>query len=109
MDALNGVDALAIQKRGRWAAVASGRWYEKKGRILKQLAILGPGRARESADELIRLQGHLPSPLHSALAKEGCYHVPARPPVGPRGARWFWGAVGSRALIQNITQGLPAA
>ncbi|CAK0839789.1 unnamed protein product [Prorocentrum cordatum] len=67
VDALNGVDTLAIQKRGRWNVIASCRRCEKKGRILRQLAILGQTRVQESADELARLVSKPPQLLFSAL------------------------------------------
>ncbi|CAK0843612.1 unnamed protein product [Prorocentrum cordatum] len=57
VDALNGVDTLTIQRR--WNVIASCRRYEKKGRILKQLAILGQDRVQESADELAWLVSSL--------------------------------------------------
>ena len=47
--------------------IASCRRYEKKGRILKQLAILGQARVQESADELTWLTAKLPPLLFSTL------------------------------------------
>ncbi|CAK0901720.1 unnamed protein product [Prorocentrum cordatum] len=67
VDALNGIDTLTIQKRGRWNVIASCRRYEKKGRILKQLSILGQARVQESADELAWLVSRLPQLLCSVL------------------------------------------
>ncbi|CAK0877143.1 unnamed protein product [Prorocentrum cordatum] len=67
VDALNGIDTLTIQKRGRWNVIASCRRYEKKGRILKQPSILGQARVQESVDELAWLVSRLPQLLCSAF------------------------------------------
>ena len=67
VDALNGIDTITIQKRGRWNVIASCRRYEKKGRILKQLSILGAARVQESTKELAWLVSKLPALLFSAV------------------------------------------
>ena len=65
-DALHeNLDLLAIQGRGRWAALTSVRRYEKHGRLLNQIGALPPAvREREAANrQALALQ--LPRQLRS--------------------------------------------
>jgi hypothetical protein len=49
-DAYNQVlDTKAIMTRGRWKALASVRRYEKKGKLQRQVAKLGPALRRQAA------------------------------------------------------------